>query len=462
MLFWLPLLIVLGSIINLVYDKDSGKLDFVVSQSANLYVLIGFSFLITIWTGILLGSTWYESNSAKEMILMMWDKFTPLQLLATFFQHYDVYQFMTIVALILMLGYRVTISLYYHCTGLKDYKVISTYVSSAWYYESWTEKCTRTVTETDSNGKTKTRTETYYVHHPPYWEANLGDGATVSISSSDFSNYCEKFGNRTFKDLFRINQSSVGDGNAYYSEWPKTDETMVPAAYKKDYLNFITASKNTVLVSDVDETKYEQQLSDDPVIEDSNFGSIEIDRVTTTGMQFNEAFAQAIDDQISKWLAKVAVEKDVNVMFYFTDQDINFWFALHEIRKGGRFNEVLVVVGLDPTTREINWCKTMAWDNNQLCNIIDNGVVELKVLDNPNGICEVVMSAVDSSWITPNMDKYRYLASDIKLPWGYILLGIFIVTLVCSPLVAYFYHHSFAEIFKATGELIEQLLEKNH
>ncbi len=460
MLFWIPVFIILSSIINLMCDKDSGKMDFIVSQTTGLYVLIGMSFLLTIWTGLLLGITWLTSNSAKEMLNLMWDNFYPLRLLALFFQHYDGYQFMTIVTLILLFGYCVTISLYYNFTGLKDYKVISTYVSSSWYYEAWTERCTRTITKTDSNGNSKTRTETYYVHHPPYWEAKLGDGTIVKISSSDFGNYCETFGNKTFKDILHINQSSIGDGNAYYSKWDGTDEKLIPAAYKKDYLNFITASKNTVLVSNVDEIKYSTALSDDPDIEDSKFGEIEIDRVTTTGMKFDESLAQSIDAITSKWLAKNGGQKEVNIMYYFTNQDINFWFALHEIRKGGRFNEVLVIVGIDEATKKINWCKTMAWDNSQLCNTIDNNVTTLGYIQSADSFCSIVIDAVNSYWVKPNMDKYRYLASDIKLPFGYILLGILIVTLVCSPLVAYFYHHNYAEMFEATGELIEQLLKK--
>ncbi len=455
LLFWIPLLIVIGSLIHLFAGDDANKLDWVVSQNTTLYFIIGLGLISSIWMGVSLGTSWLETNSTQELFEMMWDNFSPVELLAIFFQHYDGGQIILIMALVMLFAYRVTMGLYYNFTGLKDHKVISTYVVSAWYYESWTEKCTRIVTETDGQGKTKTRTETYYVYHPPYWEANLGDGTTISISSSDYRNYCDKFGNQKFEDVLRINQSSIGDGNAYYSKWPETDDTMIPAAYKTDYFNYVTGSKNTILVSNVDETKFAKHLCPDPDIEGSPFGGIEVDRVATPGIQFDEKLAQAIDLKVSKYLARLGTEKDVNIMFYFTDQDINFWFALHEIRKGGRFNEVLVVVGLVPGTQEVAWCKTMAWDNGILCGNIDAGIVQLGTIQEPDAICDIVTNSVNCHWVQPNMDKYRYLASDISLPWGYIALGVLMVTLVCAPVIAYFYHTSFSEMLEATGQLFE-------
>ena len=236
LLFWIPLLVVIGSIISLFANEETNRLDWVISQTTSLYALIGLALLSTIWVGVALGMSWPEANSARELAIAFWDNFNPLPLFGTFFERYDGGPIIFIFTMVALFGYRIIMSLYYHFTGLKDYKVISTYVKSSWYYESWTERCTRIVTETDSKGNTRTRTETYYVYHPPYWEANLGDGTTVSISSNDYRNYCDKFGNETFEDITRINQSSSGDGNAYYSNWPRTDETMVPAAYKTEYL----------------------------------------------------------------------------------------------------------------------------------------------------------------------------------------------------------------------------------
>lgn len=445
--YWLPILIVIGSYFALRdMGKDAKRLDTVSRQSVSLYLIIFCSVVLSIYLGVDLAISLPQTQSIKEFPYIMWSNLNTGMLIEILSERFPFGEFMTVMMSCICFAYIMTSFAYYNNAGLKDYKIISSYIESSWYYESWTERCTRIVSST-SNGKTTYRTETYYVNHPPYWEAILGNNKVLSIRSKDYDRYVSLFDNQKKKSLSRLSQSSFGDGNAYYTLWPKTDETMVPATYKVDYFNYVTASDDTTLISNGDELKYKNYLIEYPSIIYSEYGGIDVDRVLIPNVQFDESIAQDIDIRLSKYLALKCKEKDINILVYITNQSLSFWDALHEKWEGARFNDVIVVVGIDENTRKINWSKTMSWDNIPLSNSLDNDLMRLTYFYSSPDICETIIHNVDQYYVIPNVDKYEYLASDVRLPWYSVVGNSLLVGLVCSILIAYFYHFGYAEVW---------------
>jgi hypothetical protein len=133
-----------------------------------------------------------------------------------------------------------------------SYEIWNTVIQKVIYYEEWTEEYTDTETYTDSDGNTHTQTVTRYRHHPEYWVAVDEYDTEHDISQGEYNRWKGIWKNEKEVDIFRMDQSSWGDGDKYECYWNNQFETMMPWSFVKTYENKVRCSNTVWNFVDVD------------------------------------------------------------------------------------------------------------------------------------------------------------------------------------------------------------------
>jgi len=140
-------------------------------------------------------------------------------------------------------------------TQTNDTEYWTGWITEARYYEPWTEEWDEWVPETtDSDGNVITpgHWEHHVRHHPPQWNMYDNNGLSFGITREAYEKFVKRFENHAEKNLHHTNQTSWGDGDMWYTKWPRRQETMVTCTSKHTYENRVQASKSVFKFPEVD------------------------------------------------------------------------------------------------------------------------------------------------------------------------------------------------------------------
>lgn len=312
---------------------------------------------------------------------------------------------------------------------------------TARYQERHTDK--RTVTETDSKGRTRTRTE-YYTHSAEY-DVETTAGNYVG-SHEIYTNYVNRWGNQTSSLGSCMN--AVGSFSVYTTHYPGGENKLIPVAIEHSYVNFVTASDSIKKLQGLIVESYAKDIHEHPQSYDGPYGRTEIDRVVVANAPVPETWKNVVDLLLDRELAELGPSKQCNIVVYVVgNSDQKFAHALEESWKMGEKNDIVVVVGA-PHFPLVDWAYVMAWTD------VEAFKIELrnKILDagrnatNPNDrgigmatdfvrrICDQVRQpATAGGYQRKPMADYDYLISEISLPWWASLMIVVLgATMQCS------------------------------
>lgn len=318
------------------------------------------------------------------------------------------------------------------------------------HYEDWDEKvpcrhpkyCTRTVSRTDSKGRTHTSTERYqcgYEHmydvdyHPECWVLKDDRGKPWSISRGQFERLASKWGNKTFVDLHRDYHSD--DGDMYQSKWDGRDETIEPVISKHFYENRVQAASDSLFnfqeVPEEDEETY--GLFDYPDIEAAWCPSILGDGPRKA----------AADDYLTRMNAKLGAPKQVRMwILVYKNQPMEAAFLQRNLWKGGNKNEFTVCVGTNDAW-DVTWCKVISWTEVETLKAqVEGDVAEMGKLDLEK-IAALTVDAVQKDFVRKEFADFSYIT--VEPPWWAVVLTILLVAAANAGISAFLVMNEFKE-----------------
>ena len=228
------------------------------------------------------------------------------------------------------------------------------WATGAQYYEAWTEEWDTTDTETDSKGKSHTVTHHHVSHHPPSWHILGNNGEDISISSSYYQQLCGMWKNNTKKSLFHMNQTSWGDGNMWYTNWPNERPTMVVLTTTHTYTNKVKVARSVFHFEKIDEKRAKELgLYDYPPVRD----------VTAVPSILGDGgpMMPAANRELCIRNAEMGHAKQVRIWFLiYHDTDQQAGLDQESYWCGGNKNEVVVCIGVDKDYK-VKWCYPFSW-----------------------------------------------------------------------------------------------------
>lgn len=358
----------------------------------------------------------------------------------TKYQHhqYNLKEFVIGVPIVLLANFGYTAILFFWATNLYDTEIWNGYADRAEYYEAWTEEV-ETCTTDDDGHRTCTKENVY---HPPYWQMITSNGEVLSISQEIYTNYSRHFGTETEVDLYHSGQVSSGDGDMYLSKYDGSREKLIPTAISHPYVNYIRAAEPVFLYTGF-ASNYKSSLVDYPLVEDGYFGSIYLNRVFAPEVSIPDNWGLALNQTLCNELAFLGKQKQVNALVYITQQDTNFYKALHEIWYGGKKNDVVVILGMNSFPK-LDWVRVMSWTDSPLFKEeLAKKITNLPDLNDASLLGKTIMEQIglgdsQGGFLRKPMDEFHELRNDIHLPLMAYFWGILIALGIQMPLLVIF------------------------
>lgn len=255
----------------------------------------------------------------------------------------------------------------------KSREYLSGYALNTQHHEEWVEQVHRTVSYTDSEGRTRTRTEVYYRHHPELWLLELNTGESCYIDKEYYDYLAQLWGTEEeYIDPPHMNCVSGGGGQLY--SWNEEYKDAATHTYKGLYVNYV-ANSNSIFrkeeIRDEDIEKY--GLIDYPKFDMSE---IELD-VILTSPKLPKWVNIAKDSQRAFQLinAFAGMKHEIHTFILLFDASQGVVTALKQQAywRGGNKNEFVLCLGVDfsgidpnrgdeeSLTPQVKWCKAFSW-----------------------------------------------------------------------------------------------------
>lgn len=309
------------------------------------------------------------------------------------------------------------------------------WVTRAIYYEPWDEyihqTCTREVPDgTDSQGRAKTKTETYdcsYVsYHSAQWQVRESNGIERSISKADFEWLAQRFRNRVFRDQHRFYHSI--DGDAYETTWQGDEPSFQPMFTEHAFVNKILVTKGVLGFPDVPNPAelglYEfpplQNHFVDPAVLGTAPGAAEADQI------------------LQRANARLGSHKQVRLwLLLFHDKPLKTGLDQQNYWKGGNKNELVVCLGLS-NQNQVQWCHPFCWSpdgntsNDTLKIHIRDYATRMKSADLP-ALSRFIVQETAKLFERKSFKEFDFL--HIECP-GWAIVVIYLLTIGATGVVA--------------------------
>lgn len=315
---------------------------------------------------------------------------------------------------------------------LSDTEFWGGYATEAWFYEGWDEYIHQTCTRTNSDGETETYDCSYVDRHPPYWElrttigdiriesgGSLGSGFTFP----KFEDLAAHWGNRQFEDMGRSYHWT--DGDAYYTTWPRDDETLIPVTRPHRYENRVQVASSVFNFPDVLPEEVENfGLHDYPPI---------LDGYKQRNILGNGGPSQPkADARLQQANALLGAPKQVRMyILLYKNQPLEASHKQEGLWKGGNKNELVLTIGLDDQNH-VDWARVFSWSDSERLKVDIREYVAKTFKDRPLDLVMVVNHMArhtEEQFVRKEFAEFSYLKVEPPF-WGVILA--YVLTLLAS------------------------------
>lgn len=317
---------------------------------------------------------------------------------------------------------------FYTSTDMADNELWNSYVQQAvWEEEYDTKSCHQVCDSRDKDGNcTSSHEECTCSTTPPSWHVKTASDESIGISSTQYG---------TYKGYFKTREMTLGSqgdacngnpGTIHGVSYDGKAEFLVPTAHPHRFVNYLSASKGTIMKRSDSNTKgFEKFLLPYPSIQNGPFGPIEVNRVLVAGAPVPAEWSKRIDRDLDVLLSSRGKSKQVNVLLYVVaTADPSFIHALESQWIMGKKNDFVIVIGA-PEFPKISWVHVMAfWTDVELFNIqLRDNINNLNTLEGKEeSFIGLIGTQIDKrpesgGWRRKPMADLEYLAGDISLPW---------------------------------------------
>lgn len=343
-------------------------------------------------------------------------------------------QFAAAALIIFLAKFFITSSL----TSATEYR--GSVIVSARYFEYWEtyvhQTCTRTV-GSGKNAHTETYDCSYCDEHQPHWEAYDAYGHEYHISQDKYNRLMQQWGaSQQFVNMHRdIDTWGVcgKNGDAYDIFWNKDPNTSDNAVYTHSYVNRPQASRSAFHYNKItkeqakqlglwdypDQFDYYRQT---PILGlESIVAPNQIDRIKRKFEYFDGYYGQ---------------HKHVKLfVLLFYDKPLSIAERQEEYWTGGNDNELVVCIGVNKSTGQLQWTKAFSWCIDRRPVIDCREDIMTDSVFNADSVYNAVERTIVKNFMPRNMDKdFSYLNAEIPT-WAIVLT--FILTIIVTGGVMY-------------------------
>ena len=205
-----------------------------------------------------------------------------------------------------------------------------------------------------------------------------------------------------------------------------------PTAQPHRYTSYIKAAPDSLFRHQGLTTKYAGTLPPYPgkVYDYYNLNRLVTQGVSVDNTPWNQGLMNINADMGSK--------KQVNMVVVLTDQDPEWFYALEESWIGGKKNDAILVIGVDPTGKK-RWANVMAWTlDKALESTLSREIMSQPDLDAKSTL-EVFRKVVEESYKRKPMADFSYLKASIR-PTGTQYTIAIIINIIIAILLTLAFH----------------------
>lgn len=353
---------------------------------------------------------------------------------------------LAIPTLFIFLFKTITVSSLNSATEYRGY-----YIVEARYYESWETWVSKTCSYTTCSGSGKTRTCTTHYYdcsycdkNPAYYTVVDNYGREYGIEKEDYL-YLIKIWKATpkFVELNRnikYRGSCGKDGDMYSIRWNNQWNTSLNIVTTHSYVNRVLSAKSAFNYQEVTEgDKKKYGLYEYPQI----YGLHRQDALLGADTMYNGSYLHAAKKKFEFFNGYYGVRKHVKVfVLLYYNKPLSAAKKQEAYWVGGNDNEVVVCIGVDKSTRKLQWVKTFSWAINKRVIVDCREDIMNDIYFNPYRVYDAIEKSVVNNFKPRNLDKdFDYLEADLPT-WTLWFCGI--ATLVITILLTnYFIHNEF-------------------
>lgn len=312
----------------------------------------------------------------------------------------------------------------------RDTEYWTGWIHTAEYYEKWTEEWDEWVSEsghTDRNGKYVVDTPAHWehriAHHSPRWVMfGSNKDESFNIDQDSYKRICQMWGMNQFKKLSHFNQTSIGDGNMYFTQWNKKRETMITCTTEHSWVNRVQASSSLFNFRKFTNNEVKELgLFDYPKI-------LDVTEVPSILGEGGETLTSA-NRLLQIYNAEIGAAKKVRMwvlIFHNTDQQLgldqeSYWC-------GGNKNEVVLCIGVDKDYN-VSWAYPFSWTEEENLKIAIRQLASGQKKLDLNKIVVGMSNLVQKQFVKKSFKAFDYLT--IEPPFGAVM-ATYIIAIVLS------------------------------
>ena len=327
-------------------------------------------------------------------------------------------------------------------TVVTDEEYWGSLVVEARYYEYWETWVNKTCSYETCNGYDKdgncTGYTTHYYdcsycdHNDAYWMAYDDAGNSWSISEQQYKRLVKKW-NATpqFVEMNRDidTRGSCGqDGDMYRIRWDGKIESSEAAVTIHNYTNKVQASHSAFKLPHISKEEAKKLgLYDYPKFYDRYKQKV----VLGMDSVYNKYTIDYVEQRFQYFNGYYGTRNKVKLfVLLFYDKDISISNKQQAYWDGSNQNELVICIGLNKQTKEIQWVRPFSWTNQKRV-LVDcrEDIAELKYFY-PVRIYQVIEAAIINNIMYKDFQKdFNYLEVDLPT-WA--MWVIYIVTLFAS------------------------------
>lgn len=184
-----------------------------------------------------------------------------------------------------------------------------------------------------------------------------------------------------------------------------------PVAQRHTFINYIKAAEASLFNTEAERKAFAQYEKQIPKYPAAIYDYYHLDRVVTLGQfKLSNSLRKEWNTVLANDLRPLGPKKKVNVVMVFTDsQDPNIAQAVRVAWKGGKKNDVIVVLGT-PHYPEVSWAKVFSWSDNESFKIeLADELVDRKTVA-PAETLAVISQGIAKGYKYKSMEEFSYLA----------------------------------------------------
>jgi hypothetical protein len=208
---------------------------------------------------------------------------------------------------------------------------------------------------------------------------------------------------------------------------PRWDAVVIgePFSESRKYTSYIKASPDSLFRKQGQEGKYLGRL---PVYPGKVHDYYRANRLVTYGSVPPQDF-KAWNDGLSEINANLGSGKQVNMVVVLTDQPHEWYYALEEYWIGGKKNDAILVIGVDPEGKA-TWAQVMAWTTSELFKVqLRDSVVALPKVT-PEATLKALETNVSNTYKRKPMADFAYLSASISPSSLELMIAIGVMVVV--------------------------------